>query len=487
VKNGHQRNGRPSAGPGGDAKFGEFFAEMADLLEQGLIPARVLNDPELYALEKERLFARAWSFIGHESEIPEPGDYALRYIGEDPFIFSRDEVGEIHVLFNACRHRGTQVCRVERGNTSHFRCPYHGWTYDNSGALIGMPAARDASTGLDLTKWGLLEAPKMANFHGMVFACLDDDAPSFDEYLGDMKYYLDMFFELNDNMEVMGDPTRWTQAANWKSGAENFAGDDYHLIYLHRSMFEVDVIQIPFAANMLGHHVLPGNGHAIAVSVAEHPEELAYWGYPPEVTSKYDLSRLTDTQRDLAQRSRVLLGTVFPNLSMLTVPLTGNPHKNEPTAFTCLRLWQPRGPATMEIWNWILVPKDASPEFRMASYKAGMATFASGGLFDQDDAEPWQSIARTGGSTFARKAGMEFNYQQGLGIGSARAIEGFPGPGLVFDHRYEEGNQRVIFERWLEYVSSAEYPAMTGAPTLHPRNGSQAGPPVRMKYGTPVT
>jgi phenylpropionate dioxygenase-like ring-hydroxylating dioxygenase large terminal subunit len=470
----------------GSSRFDDFFADMAASLEQGLVPARSLNDPELYALERERLWARAWNFVGHESEIPSPGDYAMRYVGEDPFIFSRDEHGQVHVLFNACRHRGTQICRVEKGNTSHFRCPYHGWTYKNSGELVGMPAVKDTASGLDKSQWGLIPAPRVARYHGLVFASLDEDAPSFEEYLGDMKYYLDIVFELNDGLEVMGEPSRWTQEANWKSGAENFAGDDYHLVYLHRSMFEVDVIQIPFAANMLGHHVLPGNGHALAISVAENPEALAYWGYPEEVTSKYDLERLSPKQQDLAKRSRVFVATIFPNLSILAIPLTGNPHKDPPTAFVCLRLWQPKGPAAMELWNWILVPKDASPEFKQKSYRAGMGTFASSGLFDQDDSEPWQSIARTGGSSFARKINLKLNYQMGLGIGSARQIEDWPGPGLVFDHRYEEANQRVIFERWLQYLSSERYPPLTGAPTLEEAAAPNGGPRLRMDYQTPV-
>lgn len=444
------------------AEFAETFRRE---LDEGLVPARVLNDPELYSLERDRLFPRVWSFIGHESEISKPGDYALRYIGEDPFVFVRDEHGEIHVLFNACRHRGTQICRAETGNTSHFRCPYHGWTYDNAGNLVGMPAAKDTAIGLDRSQWGLIEAAQVDTYGGMVFACLDPEAPSLAEYLGDTAYYLDMLFELND-FEVVGAPHRWIMDANWKSGAENFGGDDYHLLYLHRSMFDVGAIQIPFHANMIGHHVLTGNGHALDLSIAENPDELAFWGFPEEITSKYDRSRLDPAQFNLAQRSRVFVGTVFPNLSFIAIPLTGSPRKQAPTGFVNLRLWQPRGSGRMELWNWVLVPKDASPDFRHASYQASMQTFSASGLFDQDDSEPWQSMARTGASTFARQQNMRLNYQMGLNVGTAQYVEDWPGPGLVSAHRYEDGAARAIYERWLEYLTSEAYPPSSGPPEL---------------------
>lgn len=450
-----KRNGHAAAD-----RMSEFFGDMREALSQGLVPARVLNDPELYEIEKERLFPRVWQFVAHESEMPANGDYVTRYVGEDPFIVVRDEHGQIRVLFNACRHRATQVCRVERGNASHFRCPYHGWTYANTGELVGMPAARDAGEGLDRSQWGLFE-PRVANYHGLIFACLDDDAPPLEEYLGDVKYYFDLFFELNDDLEVVGTPHRWVMDANWKSGAENFAGDDYHLLYLHRSMFDVGAIQIPFAANMLGHHILPGNGHTFVTSIAENPEELAFWGFPKEITDRYDRTKLPDElQYNLAQRSRVSLGTIFPNTSFLTLPLTGNPNKQEPTTWAILRSWIPRGPAKMEIWNWALVSKGASDEFREKSYQACLQTFGSSGIFEQDDSDPWQSMARAAGSAYARKIKFNMNYQMGHSVGTARFITDWPGPGLVSDHRYEEGVHRVIYERWLDFVESEDYPAM---------------------------
>jgi phenylpropionate dioxygenase-like ring-hydroxylating dioxygenase large terminal subunit len=104
---------------------------LADV-RRGMIPAHIYNDRALFELERERIFGRAWIFVAHESEIAKPGDYVVRRVLDDSFIVVRDERNEVRAHFNMCLHRGMQVCRAEIGNASHFRCPYHGWSYRNA-------------------------------------------------------------------------------------------------------------------------------------------------------------------------------------------------------------------------------------------------------------------------------------------------------------------------------------------------------------------
>ena len=120
---------------------------VIDDVRRGMIPAKIYSDPDIFSLERRRVFGHAWLFLAHESEIRDPGDYVVRRIIDDSFIVCRDETGEVRVLFNMCLHRGMQVCRSELGNTSHFRCPYHAWTYKNSGELVGVPFHGDAYGG----------------------------------------------------------------------------------------------------------------------------------------------------------------------------------------------------------------------------------------------------------------------------------------------------------------------------------------------------
>ena len=233
----------------------DVVERVADALEGGTVPAVIYNDARIHQAELERIFSRAWVFVGHESEIPHPGDYCLRYIADSAFIFVRDEAGAVHLFFDACRHRGTQLCRADIGNASHFRCPYHGWVYRNDGKLAGIPAITSAYKGFDRTGWGLIPAPHVESIHGLVFASLDPGAPPLDEYLGEMRWYLDLVFGLG-KLRVVGEPQVWSIKANWKIGAENFAGDDYHTITLHKSMYDIGVIPVSPNVNMYGHHVL---------------------------------------------------------------------------------------------------------------------------------------------------------------------------------------------------------------------------------------
>ena len=132
----------------GPAGIEDLLEGMGPSLDEGLVPARIFNDPEIHQLELERVFSRAWCFIGHESEIPSPGDYVpALHRPATPSSSSATRTGRSALLFDGCRHRGALVCRAEKGNASHFRCSYHGWTYKNTGELIGAPAFREAYGG----------------------------------------------------------------------------------------------------------------------------------------------------------------------------------------------------------------------------------------------------------------------------------------------------------------------------------------------------
>ncbi len=94
--------------------------------ETGWLDRRVLSDESLYQLELERIFARGWNFMCHESQLKAPGDYLISYIGEDQVIVVRGADGEIRALLNTCRHRGNALCRAEQGRAKSFVCSYHG-------------------------------------------------------------------------------------------------------------------------------------------------------------------------------------------------------------------------------------------------------------------------------------------------------------------------------------------------------------------------
>src|SRR6516164_2112994 len=137
----------------------------------GVLDRRVLADEAIYQLELERIFARGWSFMCHESQLKNVGDYLVSWIGEDQVIVVRGEEGEINALLNTCRHRGNALCRAEQGRAKSFVCSYHGWNYGLDGRLIGVPGQSTYYRGdLDRSRLGLVKAAKVESYLGFYFA-----------------------------------------------------------------------------------------------------------------------------------------------------------------------------------------------------------------------------------------------------------------------------------------------------------------------------
>ena len=432
-----------------------LLKEMERGLAEGIVPLAIFNEPELYEAELEQIFGRCWMFVAHESELPKPNDFVQRYIGEDSWIVTRGESGKVSVLFNACMHRGTQVCRGDKGNAKYFRCPYHGWTYANSGELVGMPQRSLVYKRLELEKFGLRRAAQVDSYRGLIFANLDPEAEPLADYLGDMRWYLDLHLGLGGGgMEVVGEPNRWRIAADWKLGGDNFSGDSYHTQSLHASIAE--------------HGLIPkggvGTGGAFDVHVAEisghstsmrrtGPGTDTLFGYPTELKRELTMPDLQPAQREIALGSMLHTGHVFPNLSFIHIPAVDSAG-GEPATYLSLRQWHPKGAGRMEAWSWILAHKATSPDYRRKAVKVAAASFSPSGNFEQDDMSVWSSISRSARSIPSRRRQTWLNYQMGMeGMGEAKRITDWPGPGIAWNTNLEEGVQRTFYGHWLRRMA----------------------------------
>ncbi len=429
-------------------------------VRRGMIPAHVYNDAEIFALERDRLFSRAWVFVAHESEIPAPGDYVVRRVLADSFIVARDETGAVRVMFNMCLHKGMQVCRAEMGNASHFRCPYHAWTYRNDGRLTGVPFHGEAYGGEDgfaRSGQSLLPAPSMDMYNGLIFISLDADAPALRDWLGKFSFYLDLYTRQTPaGIELRG-PQRWRVKANWKIGAENFAGDSYHTPHTHASVVDIGLFREPKASKRKeGALYMAGPGAGTTYKLppgGTFDEQLAYVGYPGQMIPVMG-STWSAGQRRLVEQDGFMVSaaTLFPNLSFVhNWPQVDEAGTVVP--FISLRQWQPVSECETEVLSWFAVDASAPEEFKRDSYRAYLMCFGTSGMFEQDDVENWVSITDMAAGSMARR--LLLNSRMGLtsaGEPIKAPMTAFSGPGVAYQG-FGEFNQRHWLAMWADHLA----------------------------------
>ena len=423
------------------------------LEEEGKLLSKVYSEPEIFDLEVKKIFSKTWLFLAHESEIPWSGDYVLRRIVNDSFIVTRDEDEEIHVLFNMCRHRGMQLCRSDAGNSSHFRCPYHGYTYQNTGKLNGVPFQKEAygPDGLDKDEWAMTPAPKMGIYKGMIFASLNPDAPPLEEYIGDMGWYLDFYLGKSPaGLEVVGAPQRWIMPANWKLAAENFIGDGYHTQSTHMSTIKAGIMRVKSPAYLKEGTQITAGMHG-CLFMGFPPGR--YFNYPQSIVDSM-LENLNREQVQCLQEMSImpLNATVFPNTSFLhsamAIEAEGELSKSVP--YLTLRVWQPMGPDKMEIWSWCLVEQDAPEEYKKNSNRAFLTTFGASGTLEQDDSENWSGQTRVAAGEMS--GSHYLNYSAGTKHVEPIPEEEWPGPGTAYPKNYVDFAQRQFWASYFDLL-----------------------------------
>ncbi len=421
--------------------------------------ARVLSDPEIYRMELERIFDKTWVFVAHESEIPKPNDFVARFIGEDPVLVSRDADGGIAVVLNSCSHRGALVCHADRGSAATFRCPYHGWIYENTGELLGIFGEKSIYFGknkVDKSQLGLKRA-RVGVYQGLVFATWEESAGTLEEHLGPMREHLDAVFGLTKGgMEVIGPPHRWVIPVNWKLGADNFSTDNYHTSVVHETMADaVPGIQMDPASTVtrVTNYTDPKRGHSAAgfieldasVPKPAHVDIAAQiGGVAPNLVQELRES-LTERQVELFVKTSAGAGNVWPNLSWIRSGFLSS--KDEPPyAAVSLRLWQPKGPDKMEAYSWTLVHRDAPPEFKAAAARSMLRAFGPSGNFEQDDAEVWGSIQKGTSGVQGRRRRLLYNVEGTLDPSSSEQVQ-------VFNHQITDDNHWHFYARWRDVLN----------------------------------
>lgn len=218
--------------------------ELAGLVEPTRLHKRLYLDPEIFELEMERIWGQAWIFIGHESQVPEPGDFFTTLINHKvPVVMVRDKTGTVHVLHNRCGHKGAKLVESRQGNVrGAFRCPYHGWTFRHDGSLLKVPNESGyEGTGFDSSDpcYSMQSVARVDSYRGFVFATLSPRAPDLKTWLGGAIDCLDNLCDRapEGEVEVAGGVLRYEHQCNWKFILENL-NDTMHPMVVHQSVVQ---------------------------------------------------------------------------------------------------------------------------------------------------------------------------------------------------------------------------------------------------------
>lgn len=383
-------------------------------VEAGTQSRRIFWDRDVYELELERVFGRCWLFLAHESQIPNANDYVTTKMAEDEVLVWRQADGSTKAFLNLCRHRGTKLCLAEAGTAGALSCMYHGWQYDASGKLTTIPLEKPLyGDNFDKSKLGLRSVPRVESYRGFVFGCMDPDAPSLEAYLGDDKWYMDVWADVPGGIELLGPPGRSIIRSNWKLPTEGFVGDVYHLGMTHGSILKAiggPVVDFGPGAGMQtttryghGHAIQFGHQnsllHQIAPQLAKvmqvrKPEDL-----PPGKSANY--GKLYTSFWD---------GSIFPNCSYLI-------------GLNVFKVWHPIGPDKIEIVTWVIADKRMSDEEKHLMKVAAHRTFGTAGTLEGDDMDNFEFCVRPNQGYFTRQG--ELNAQ--MGMGRARIDPEYPG------------------------------------------------------------
>lgn len=214
-----------------------------DYIKQDRIHRSVYTDPVIFALEMERIFKRTWLFVGHESQIPKPGDFVTLTLAGEPVVMVRHRDGKPYVLYNRCGHRGAIVCNQGSGNAKVFRCCYHGWVFKTNGDIQSIPLKNGYDENFDATDpdIGMKRLHRVESYRGFVFANMANSGPSLEDHLGPIRHLFDEMADRSPDGELLvtGGVHRYQFRGNWKEQIENL-NDLYHPPYSHESTTNSD-------------------------------------------------------------------------------------------------------------------------------------------------------------------------------------------------------------------------------------------------------
>ena len=355
--------------------------------EAGLFRCRrdIFTNEDLFALEMKHIFESNWVYLAHESQIPENNDYYTTHIGRQPVVITRDKTGELHAVINACAHKGAMLCRRKQGNKGSFTCPFHGWTFSNTGKLLKVKDAKTTQYPEAFGKDGSHDLTRVARFEsyrGFLFGSLSADVAPLEEFLGEARVIIDQIVDqAPEGLEVLRGNSSYIYDGNWKLQMENGC-DGYHVSSVHwnyattmdrRSETGTKAVDAnSWSKSVAGVYGFE-NGHILLWTKTRNPEVRPVWNRREEIAA-----RLGEVKADfIVNQTRNLC--LYPNVFLMD------------QFSTQIRVVRPLGVDRTEVTIFCFGPKGESAEDRANRIRQYEDFFNVSGMGTSDDLEEFRA------------------------------------------------------------------------------------------------
>ncbi|MFT5132579.1 MAG: phenylpropionate dioxygenase-like ring-hydroxylating dioxygenase large terminal subunit [Gammaproteobacteria bacterium] len=419
--------------------------DISALVKKDRVHRDVYIKPAIFELEMERIFNRSWLFVGHESQVPDSGDFITSELTNQSVIMVNHH-NNIHVLFNRCPHRGAKVCEIERGNAHPLRCPYHGWVFDTDGRLLNSSLHTDFDKSIiDKADLNMTSLARVTNHRGFVFACLTKDGPGFEEALGPILSAIDNLVDRSPvgEVELIAGIHRHVFPGNWKMQLENIQ-DAAHPRFIHTSSNEAGRKGRQEEFRMRAEDVMSGNNDA--VDILDASDAIAFPGghsymaaipirikVSPEAEKEY-LTMLAkrhgpDKTESILSDSRHF-NVIYPQIMLQS-------------AFQTMKVLRPVAVDRTEVSVYVFRLKGAPEEYDNVAVQFANATNSAASIILQDDLATFANIQEgltTSASDWVLFAnGLETDTSDAHGVSTGQGFTELP--------------MRNQFVAWSEYMS----------------------------------
>ena len=409
----------------------------------------VYTDPDLFELEMRYIFEGNWIYLGHESQVPKPGDYFSTTMGTQKVFLIRDRNEQIHALLNACPHRGATLCREAKGNKKYLTCTYHGWVFDLDGKLLQAQRESEFGPSFDKTANALPRVARFENYRGFLFGSLNPNVPPLEDHLKGVKLIIDMLVDQSPEgkWEVLKGYNACTYKGNWKLMIENGGGDGLHVGPTHGNLMKIvqwkardkagpqSVDFSTFASpgqNKPGGLYALGNGHTLILQDFPDPSTRpSYFSFYPELVKKFG------EKKAQWMCARFRQTCIYPNVFLMD------------QLATLIRYVRPIAVDKTEISFWCIAPvgePDIARETRLRQFEE---FFMASGMGTTDDNEEFQAVQEGSSCRSSRWSNLSFGMSQmhwgpdeeaaamGLGVEHC-GIFGYEGASLAQFQRWRE-------------------------------------------------